>query len=92
MLRNLFKFGGGEEPKVSFSGEAKDHYLCWSDTLAENATTTTAITVTDARQFAIDMLIKVGTEDNSGAGFKIKAFCIAFAYGSRRQGLFIFWQ
>jgi len=66
-----FKFGGGDEPKVTFSGEAKDHYLCGSDTLAEDATTTTAITVADARQFAIDMLIKVGTEDNSAAGFKI---------------------
>ena len=66
-----FKFGGGDEPKVTFSGEAKDHYLCGSDVLTEDATTTTAITVTDARQFAIDMLIKVGTEDNSAAGFKI---------------------
>jgi len=66
-----FKFGGGDEPKVTFSGEAKDHYLCGSDVLTEDATTTTAITVTDARQYAIDMLIKVGTEDNSGAGFKI---------------------
>jgi len=66
-----FKFGGGDEPKVTFSGEAKDHYLCGSDTLAQDATTTTAITVTDTRQFAIDMLIKVGTEDNGGAGFNI---------------------
>jgi len=66
-----FKFGGGDEPKVTFSGEAKDHYLCGSDVLTEDATTTTAITVTDARQYAIDMLIKVGTEDNGGAGFNI---------------------
>ncbi|MBA7544245.1 hypothetical protein ES705_36597 [subsurface metagenome] len=65
------KFGGGDEPKVTFSGEAKDHYLCSSGKLAEAASETTAITVNDARQFAIGMLIKVGTEDNSGAGFKI---------------------
>jgi len=62
---------GGDEPKVSFNGPAKDHYFCGSGTLAADATTTTTITVNDARQFAIDMLIKIGTEDNSGAGFKI---------------------
>ena len=66
-----FKFGGGDEPKVTFSGEAKDHYLCGSDALASAASATTTITVDDARQFAIDMLIKVGTEDNSSDGFTI---------------------
>jgi len=66
-----FKFGGGDEPKATFSGEAKDHYLCGSDALAAGASTTTTITVDDARQFAVGMLIKVGTEDNSSAGFEI---------------------
>lgn len=65
------KFGGGEEPKVTFSGEAKDHYLCGSGTLAAGASGTTTITVNDARQFCTGMLIKVGTEDNSGSGFLI---------------------
>lgn len=66
-----FKFGGGDEPKVTFSGEAKDHYLCGSDALAQNAISTTTITVTDALRFSVDMLIKVGAEDNGGDGFKI---------------------
>jgi len=32
-----FKFGGGDEPKVTFSGEAKDHYLCGSTLNAQVA-------------------------------------------------------
>ena len=67
------KFGGGDEPKVTFSGEAKDHYLCGSGTLAEDATATATITVNDARQFAAGMLIKVGDDDNSAAGFTINS-------------------
>ena len=64
------KFGGADEPKVTFSGDAKDHYLCGSDTLDE-AASSSAIVVHDARQFSIGMLIKVGSDDNSGAGFEI---------------------
>jgi hypothetical protein len=67
------KFGGGEEPKVSFSGEAKDHYLCGSDTLDEAASATDTITVHDASQFAAGMLIKVGDDDNDGSGFTINS-------------------
>ena len=64
-------FGGGDEPKVTFSGEAKDHYFCGSDALAAQATASTTITVDDASQFAVGMLIDVGTENNTGAGFEI---------------------
>ena len=42
-----------------------------SGTLAAEASGTTTITVNDARQFCTGMLIKVGTEDNSGSGFLI---------------------
>ena len=67
------KFGGGDEPKVTFSGEAKDHYLISSDVLTADATGTTVIEVTDARQYCTGMIIKVGTEDNSSAGFLINS-------------------
>ncbi|OPL13711.1 MAG: hypothetical protein AVO39_10255 [delta proteobacterium MLS_D] len=52
------KFGGGDEPKFTFSGEAKDHYLCGSDTLA-SAASSASIVVSDARQFAVGMVVKV---------------------------------
>lgn len=68
-----FKFAGGDEPKVTFGGAAKDHYLCGSGTLAADATGTTTITVNDARQFCAGLLIKVGTEDNNGSGFLINS-------------------
>lgn len=67
------KWGGGDEPKVTFSGEAKDHYMVGSDTLAEDASATTTIVVNNALQFCIGMLIKVGTENNTGAGYNITA-------------------
>lgn len=67
------KFGGGDEPKFTISGEAKDHYHCGSGTLAEAALGTDTITVTDARQYAAGMLIKVGDDDNSGSGFTINS-------------------
>ncbi len=66
------KFGGGEEPKVSFSGEAYDHYLSGSDILASAASATDKIIVTDARQFCVGMKVRVGTEDNT-TGFVIDA-------------------
>ena len=43
-----------------------------------------------ACQPVLDFFYRIQTFVFGGAGFKIKAFCIAFAYGSRRQGLFIF--
>jgi hypothetical protein len=64
------KFGGGDEPKVTFSGEAKDHLLCGSDTL-DTAASGSTITVHDARQFAVGMVIQVGDDDNEGDGFTI---------------------
>lgn len=67
------KFGGGDEPKVTFSGNAKDHLLCGSDTLASAASATSTITVNDASRFAIGMLVKVGDDDNTGSGFEITA-------------------
>jgi len=67
------KWSGGDEPKVTFSGMAKDHKFCGSDALAAAATATSTITVDDARQFAVGMLIKVGDDDNTGSGFEITA-------------------
>ena len=65
------KWGGNDEPKVSFSGEAKDHYLCGSDVLTSAVTGAAIIYVTDASQFCVGMIVKVGTEDNTAAGFTI---------------------
>jgi hypothetical protein len=71
------KWGGGDEPKVTFGGEAKDHYLCGSDVLAAEVTSSASIVVTDARRFAVGMLVKVGTETNGGAGFLIDTITYA---------------
>jgi hypothetical protein len=68
------KFGGGDEPKVTFSGQAVDHWLGGADeldTLAEAATATDEIVVHDASLFAVGMKITVGDDDNSGDGFVI---------------------
>jgi hypothetical protein len=69
--KGSIKFGGGDEPKVTFSGEGKDHYMNGSSTLASDATATADIVVTEPRQFAIGMKVKVGDDDNTGAGFTI---------------------
>jgi hypothetical protein len=66
------KFGGGDEPKVTFSGQAKDHYLSGSDALAAEVTSSVYIYVADARRFAVGMKVKVGTETNT-TGFLIDA-------------------
>jgi hypothetical protein len=65
------KWGGNDEPKVTFSGEAKDHLLCGSDVLTEDVTASDEIVVTDARQFAVGMVVSVGDNDNGGDGFTI---------------------
>jgi hypothetical protein len=66
------KFGGGDEPKVTFSGDAVDHLFSGSDVLTAEVTADDAIVVTDARQFSLGMKVKVGTEDNT-TGFIISA-------------------
>jgi len=77
------KFGGGDEPKVTFSGNAADHYLCGSDSLSAGVSGSSNIVVYDARQFTVGMKIKVGTETNSGAGFTISTI----TYGTNTLGL-----
>jgi len=67
------KFSGSDEPKITFSGDAKDHIISGTAALASAASATDKIIVTDARQFAVGMKIKVGTEDNTAAGFTIDA-------------------
>lgn len=67
------KWGGSDEPKITFSGDAKDHLLSGSDTLSASVSASDKIIVTDARQFAVGMRVKVGTEDNTGAGFTIES-------------------
>jgi hypothetical protein len=68
------KFGGGDDPKVTFSGQAADQWFGGAndlDTLAEAATATDEIVVHDASLFALGMKIVVGDEDNGGDGFVI---------------------
>ncbi len=61
--------------KAEFSG--KFYKMAWAGktTLSQNidGTTTpvTDIPVTDPRQFTVDAMVKIGTDDNSGQGFKV---------------------
>ncbi len=66
------KFGGGDEPKVTFSGDGYDHMLSGSDKLTAQVTASKSIVVNDARHFCIGLLVTVGTEDNT-TGFGIDA-------------------
>ena len=64
------KWGGGQEPQVTFSGEAYDHMISGTDELTAEVTASDKIIVTDARHFCIGMKVIVGTEDNT-TGFVI---------------------
>lgn len=67
----------GSEPKAKFEGVCYDHYLSGTDALAVAVSAADEIVVVDARQFAVGMLIDVGTDDNTGAGFLIEGIAYA---------------
>ena len=64
-------FGGGEEPKVAFSGPAKDLLHCGRDTLDEASAGDTQVVVHDSYRFEPGMYISVGDDDNTGSGYLI---------------------
>lgn len=69
-------FGGGDEPQVSFSGEAKDHSLsgsAYSTTATSTSSDKVSVAVTDALQFCAGMKVVIGTDTNSGAGYTIES-------------------
>lgn len=68
-----FKFSGGNEPMLTYEGFLADLVTTGYSTLNGNVTTSATIVVQTADQdnFAIDGLVKVGSNDNSGAGYHI---------------------
>jgi len=66
-------FGGGEEPKVTFSGPGKDLLTCGRDSLSAGVDASTTIKIFKPYQFEVGMYVKIGTDDNGGAGFLITA-------------------
>jgi hypothetical protein len=65
---------GGDAPRIKFEGGAADLVTTGTST-TNGATSGTTVTVqtADADNFDVDSVIKVGTADNSGAGFKVTA-------------------
>jgi len=66
-------FGGGEEPKVAFSGMGKDLLTCGRDSLSAGVEASTTIKIFQPYQFEVGMYVQIGDDDNGGAGFLITA-------------------
>lgn len=67
------KVTGGEEPKISYEGGAMGHVVTGASTLdaAMSGTPTMLVQAADGRNFAQNSIVKVGSEDNSSAGFQV---------------------
>lgn len=63
-------WGGTDEPKIQYSGSAKDKITCGRTTLAA-AASSAALTVADGGQLAVGAYVQVGDQNNTGAGYKI---------------------
>jgi hypothetical protein len=66
---------GGETAKVKFEGGAMGYATTGSSTLNGNmvASATMVVATADARNFSNNSVVKIGSADNSGAGYKVTA-------------------
>ena len=73
--KGVFRFKGEEECEIELSGPAADWVRTSQTTLTSSAASgATTIVVDDDYSLAVNSVIKIGTEDNSGAGFKVTAW------------------
>ena len=68
----LFEFSGVDEAQVTWSGPCGNVLHAGYDTIASGATSAVQ-TVTKAENFDIGMIVQVGAQDSSGAGYEIIA-------------------
>jgi hypothetical protein len=68
-----FKMAGGEEPKIHFEGRGMGYTPTGFSTLngAMAASTTMIVQTVDANMFDVNSVVKIGSDDNSGAGYKV---------------------
>lgn len=66
-------FSGTEESRISFSGPCQRVLWTGLDTLQGDVSNDDEITVGNAYNFVIGSIVKVGSQTNGGAGFKILA-------------------
>lgn len=64
---------GGDEPKVNFSGFAMGHVHTGYTTLDGDMVSSDQMTVDDHANIEIDSVVKIDSDDNSGAGYKVTA-------------------
>ncbi len=66
-------FSGGDEPRISFEGVAKDHIHTGTAELdgAMAATATMLVDAVDGFNIYKDSVVQIGSDDNSGAGHKV---------------------
>lgn len=67
---------GGDEPKFTFAGWARDMFSTGTSTLSVGASGgdgTVTVQPADARNFNVGSIVQVGTSNNSGAGHLISA-------------------
>jgi len=64
--------GGSDYGRVTFSGMGLQRYWAGTDEL-DSGSSGTSLIVTDAGRYSVNSYVIVGSDDNSGSGFKITA-------------------
>jgi hypothetical protein len=62
---------GSNDPKISFEGFAKKYAATGTTTLSSSPDASASFTVADPTVLAVNSVVKIGSLDNSGAGYKV---------------------